>query len=280
MDTYRTLRKIVDRPAKSMKYDYGHLMIIGGSKYYAGAVALCASAAYVSGVDLVTVCAPQRAADTIVCNNPSIVSYPLCGDYVSARHYAEIVDVVKRKVSAIVVGVGMGRSARSFSLIRKLHSNIHMPFIFDADSLHGLEGMRLRRHDVLMPNVREFEYLYSGAPCSETSVRALSKKMGCVVFSKGSVDYISDGNKVRAVSDMTGKCMYLAKGGTGDIVAGLCGGLIAEGIDSYEACIISARAMKSAGARIGADYGPFYNPIDVVDYVRKSLLQIIRTPSR
>ena len=76
------LKKIYKkRPEWSHKGDFGHLLVIGGSKKYSGSPAFNTLAAYRSGVDLVTVVAPKRAANIIATFSPDMITYPLEGDY-------------------------------------------------------------------------------------------------------------------------------------------------------------------------------------------------------
>jgi len=64
------------RPLNSKKYDYGLLLVIGGSEFYSGSPALSALAAFRSGVDMVRIMAPKRAADIIASFNPNMAAYP------------------------------------------------------------------------------------------------------------------------------------------------------------------------------------------------------------
>ncbi len=270
------LQRISARPSNSKKYDYGHLVIIGGSKHYSGAVALNALAAGITGVDLITVCAPQRAADALLCMHPDIISYPLKGNHISARHFNEINNVLRRKATAVLVGSGLGRNAGSFNLIRKLRERNSIPFLFDADALYGLAGIKLNDFDVLIPNLKEFAMLSSNAKRSEHSVKSLSRRFGCIVLSKGMVDYASDGRSVQRITGLTKRSAYLAKAGTGDLLAGVCGSLIAQGINSYDACVCAARIIKDAGEMIAKSLGPFYTAVDVLPFIRDVLANSVK----
>ena len=72
------LKKIYkERPSEVKKYDFGMLMVIGGSDFYSGSPALSAMAAYKAGVDMVRIIAPRRAADIIASFSPTMAAYPL-----------------------------------------------------------------------------------------------------------------------------------------------------------------------------------------------------------
>ena len=70
-----------ERPADVKKYDYGLLLIIGGSEFYSGAPALSAMAAFRAGVDMARIVAPKRAADIIASFSPTLAAYPLEGKW-------------------------------------------------------------------------------------------------------------------------------------------------------------------------------------------------------
>ena len=70
----------------SRKYDFGHLLVIGGSKLYSGSPAFNAQAALRAGVDLVTIIAPERAANIVASFGPDLITYPLAGDFIKKSH--------------------------------------------------------------------------------------------------------------------------------------------------------------------------------------------------
>src|SRR3989344_877200 len=74
------------RPAEVKKYDYGLMLVVGGSEFYSGAPALSALAGWRAGVDMVYVIAPKRAADIIASFTPILAAYPVDGDYLGSQH--------------------------------------------------------------------------------------------------------------------------------------------------------------------------------------------------
>ena len=80
--TKNILKKIYKvRPPESKKYDFGLLIVIGGSEFYSGSPALSAMAAFRAGVDMVRIIAPKRAADIIASFSPDLAAYPLEGKW-------------------------------------------------------------------------------------------------------------------------------------------------------------------------------------------------------
>jgi len=104
-----------NRPSGVRKYDYGLLLVIGGSEFYSGSPALTALSALKSGVDMVRIVAPKRAADIIASFSPNMAAYPLDGDWLVKKHLATLISMTEsvkaasRGKAAVVIGGGMGK---------------------------------------------------------------------------------------------------------------------------------------------------------------------------
>ena len=94
------------------KGDSGRLLVIGGSRRYRGAPALCGLAALRSGVDLVTVAAPESAADVISSFSPDLITEPLHGDFINIGNLDSMTALAK-KSDAVVLGNGTGSQVQS-----------------------------------------------------------------------------------------------------------------------------------------------------------------------
>lgn len=92
----------------SRKYDFGHLLVIGGSRQYSGSPTFNALAALRAGVDLVTIVAPERAANIIAGFKPDLIAFPVKGDYFTKEHLEEVMQLTSKK-DAVVIGGGMTR---------------------------------------------------------------------------------------------------------------------------------------------------------------------------
>ena len=132
------------RPADSKKYDFGLLLVIGGSEFYSGSPALSAMAAFKSGVDMVRVIAPKRAADIIASFSPNLAAYPLEGKWLEEKHLATLICMtesakeVARGNTAVVIGGGMGRSEETQETILKYLEQVSVPVVIDADAIHAV----------------------------------------------------------------------------------------------------------------------------------------------
>lgn len=249
---------IKKRTEWSHKYDFGHLLVIGGNWKYSGSPAFNALAALRTGVDLVTVVAPERAANIVATFSPDLITVPLQGNFLNEHHLDLIMDIAKNeKVSAIVIGGGCGRSPETFHAIRSLHQSLDLPFVLDADALHAiaLGDFTLRKNDVLTPHGGEFKALFNVQPSTKISERKkqvadCAKKSQAIVLLKGWVDIVSDGKRTNAIAKNK-DCVYMTKGGTGDVLAGIVGSLIAQGAPSFDAACAAAKINGLAGAAVG-----------------------------
>lgn len=244
------------------KGHFGHLLVVGGSKLYTGAPGLVARAALRSGVDLVTVVAPRRAADAIAESLPDFITWPLSGDYMHSSHLKDIRELFKEK-KAFVIGNGMwgymfGSSSRK-TVSRVIHGilrEVKIPGVLDAEAIYALKTMpkriSLSRH-VLTPHGYEFCRLvgvkaeHRNTAERVRTVREAARKLGCVILLKGSPDVISDGEEV-ALNE-TGN-VYMTKAGTGDVLAGVVGSLLAQGVNSFLAAQAGAYIVGRAGDRV------------------------------
>ncbi|MBI4173666.1 MAG: NAD(P)H-hydrate dehydratase [Candidatus Aenigmarchaeota archaeon] len=246
------------RPASSRKGDFGKLAIIGGSKLYTGSPALVAMAAIRSGCDLTRIIAPMRAANIAAAFAPDIISYPIDCDFFSEIHVGQVLDNVQG-FDAMAIGNGLGRQANTMRFVQRLLARSKLPKVIDADAIHAVAGQDMRLQGcIITPHLGEFAALFGKkAPGPLESQIAAAKKVanryGCTVLLKGSVDLISDGTRVAV--NRTGS-PYMAKGGTGDTLAGIAGALLARGSEPFAAACCAAflngRAGELAAKKLGA----------------------------
>jgi len=244
------LNRIPPRKKWSRKGDFGKLLVIGGSKLYTGAPTLVAKAALNSGCDLVTLVCPERAAN-VAARNPNLITYPLKGDYITKRHFNEIKKSTKGK-SAVVIGNGIGRDKETISFVRNYVRKTKLPMVIDADAIHAISGIKLRKNIILTPHAGEFFALTgmkvkNNVEVRKKDARSAAKKYNCTILLKGAVDVISDGTRI--AEDKTGN-PYMTKGGTGDVLAGTSGAMLAQGIDAFNAACIAAYVNGVAGNKV------------------------------
>jgi len=242
------------RKSDVRKYDYGALLIIGGSEKYSGSPAfnaLSALASYRSGVDIVEVLAPRRAAGIIATFSPDIITIPLEGEYIAKKHLKKLFEETKNK-SAVVIGGGIGREKETIKTVIKYLKEVDIPAVIDADAVYAVakEKKIIRPNFVITPHSYEFSVLtgidLTGLTVNQKikEVRDAALKLKCVILLKGNPDIISDGKQTAI--NKTGN-RFMTVGGTGDTLAGICGSLLAQGADPFSAACASAYINGRAG---------------------------------
>ena len=248
-----------EKPIDSKKYDYGLVLVIGGSQFYSGSPALASVAAFRTGVDMVRIIAPKRAADIIASLSPNLAAFPLEGDWLEKKHLATLISMtegakdVSHGKTAVVIGGGTGRTAETQEVILEYLSQVSVPVVIDADAIHAI-GKNCKlfsgKNFLITPNVHEFFILTGKEVFGLTEdqkikmVEEEARCLGSTILLKGVADIISDGKEtavVRAGSP------YMSKGGCGDTLAGVCGALLARGISPFEAAQAGSFINSKAG---------------------------------
>jgi len=210
--------------------------VIGGSKQYHGSPVFNALAAMRSGVDLVTVLAPKRAADIIASFSPDLIVYPLGGDYLGKRHLKTLLEFTKRK-TAVVIGGGLCRNKDTMDAVRMFLKKIALPCVIDADAIYTLDKKIAGGNFLVTPHAYEFYKLTRKKVTNNLNertkvVKEAAKEFNVTILLKGHIDIVSDGK--RTALNRTGN-PYMTKGGTGDVLAGICGSLLAQGNSVFDA---------------------------------------------
>lgn len=245
------------RRQEAHKGDYGRLVVVGGGLRYVGAPALVGLAALRSGVDLAIIAAPEKVAWTVNSFSPDLITIKLpCRDLEPAA-LSELRNELK-SATAVVVGSGLGTLAKTrdavLGLARMLKEEYPgLPTLFDADGLKALaseRGLPQGMPWVLTPHAREFELLTgvdlpSDIKGRAQQVRVASKELGCTVLLKAWVDVIaSPAGKVKL--NYTGNS-GMTVGGTGDVLAGVVGAFLSQGVEPFKAAVAGAWACGHAG---------------------------------
>lgn len=282
--TADVLRQVYpERRPEAHKYNFGHLLVIGGSKLYSGSPAFNALAAYRAGVDLVTVVAPRRAADSVASFSPDLITYPIEADFLTPDHLSEVESFLKNK-DAVVIGGGMGREFETLEFIRRFLTRLELPAVIDADALYAAEGksayqesaeasMFEGKNFILTPHAYEF-YVLTGRELPESeidrieAVREAAAGLETIILEKGNPDIISDGTRVAV--NRTGN-PYMTVGGTGDTLAGICGAYLAFGLDPFTSACAGAFVNGLAGDLAAADLGPSLLASDLLAYIPEAI---------
>ncbi|MBU89901.1 NAD(P)H-hydrate dehydratase [Candidatus Woesearchaeota archaeon] len=223
--------KLAKRKATSKKGDNGRVLIIGGSRDYVGAVALAGLAALRSGVDWVTVAAPEKVGWAINALSPDLVVKKYKGDNFDASRAKDVLKE-ESKYDAVLIGNGIGMHAKSF--VKKYVKETKKPLVIDADALKSIRLQDVK-NAILTPHHREFKILLKNSKLDENNFRKHLKNN--VVLLKASVDQIISKNKI--LFNKTGNA-GMSKAGTGDVLAGLCVGFLGQGLSLLQSAANAA----------------------------------------
>jgi len=278
--TVSDIKKIYTaRPIESRKYDYGLMLVIGGSEFYSGAPALTAFAGFRAGLDMVRIIAPRRAADVIASFSPILAAYGVQGDYILKEHLTLLVSrtnaakEVARGNTSVVIGGGLGRTEETQETVREYLSQVDVPCCIDADGIHAvaknsevLEGKPFvvtpHTHEFMMLTGREVQSL--SEPEREKVVQEEASRLGTTILLKANTDIISDGKEV--ILNKTGT-PYMTIGGTGDCLAGVLGALLARGISPLEAASAAAFINGKAGELAAKKFKDSLVATDLIDAI-------------
>lgn len=266
------------RPDWVHKGNYGSVLVVCGSKLYSGSATLAAVVALRSGADLVTVCAPERAANIAANTLPDLMTFPLKGDFLSSRHIADILDVAHmRRINSVVLGCGLGRNQATIQAIAKLISKFSVPMVLDADAFRALilnPGAIARKHAVLTPHAGELALLLAEAPVSDdfderlTATKRAAIKYHAVTLLKGHIDIVTDG--ASTITNNSGSS-FMTKGGFGDTLSGILGALLARGVGMFEAAHAAAYINGKAGELACEKLGEGVAASDIFEFIPKVL---------
>ncbi len=233
------------RPAAGHKGTFGHVLTLCGSSGMGGAALLASRGALAVGAGLVTAGVPAILLDRFVPHAPELMtlSAPGGGDAAFEATHAPFMLAQAQERTACVLGCGLGRQEETGAFVREIVAGLERPLLVDADGLYHLKSEHLRARPaptVLTPHPGELARL-SGTPRKELSAdrvahtRRLAAEFNAVLVLKGAASVIAapDGS---AFINPTGDS-GLAGAGSGDVLSGIIGGLLAQGLAALPAAL-------------------------------------------
>ena len=228
----------LQRPLAIHKYQVGKALVLAGSPEYPGAGVLAGLGCRSSGVGLVTMAVADSLRSLVITHLPDAVLVRPAEDQGDFSHF-----------QALLCGPGMPSNP---SLLQGILKTSRIPMVLDAGALSSLVGHLswLQEADipiVLTPHVGEFKRLFPAIELEDRldAAQKAAKQSGAVVVLKGARTVIAHSHgPVRVNIEST---PALARGGSGDVLAGLITGLVAQGLDSFEAACAGVWWHSQAG---------------------------------
>ncbi|HTE59897.1 MAG TPA: NAD(P)H-hydrate dehydratase, partial [Solirubrobacteraceae bacterium] len=253
------------RGPSSTKFSSGTVVVIGGSRGLTGAPCMAALAAMRAGAGYVRVAAPASLGLTFSVRllEAMFVGLPEDDGSLAPEALQAAIEPVGR-ADAVVLGPGLGRSAGAQALARELVQRIDVPLVIDADGLNALAGqletLRHRRWPtVLTPHAGELGRLLEVESAEVerarlAHARAAAARSQALVVLKGDDTLLAAPSGRVAISP--GGAPALATAGTGDVLAGVTGAMLAKGLSPAHAACAAVHAHLRAGRLAAEPHGP------------------------
>lgn len=253
-----------ERTLASHKGTFGTAFVIAGSTSYTGAAFLAGSAAYRIGAGLVNMAVPEPLYTALAGHIPEATWVTLAHENGFISEHA--VDVALKnfdRATAILIGPGLGNHPSSKRFVENLLPAIKIPSVFDADGLRHLAQTsdwhtKLFVPAVLTPHPGEMSAL-TGLSRDEIQsnrqavAEKYAKEWGHVVILKGAFTIIAAPDGRTAIIPVATPA--LARAGTGDVLAGLVVGLLAQDVPAYQAAVAGAYLHAQAGLHAAGEVG-------------------------
>ncbi|MGN1132824.1 MAG: NAD(P)H-hydrate dehydratase [Oscillospiraceae bacterium] len=244
-----------ERYRNSHKGTYGKLMLVCGCENYMGAPLISVKAALHSGVGITNLCTPKAVASALVAAAPECVFTGLSADnegFISPDNGEKLIEI-SGSSQAMVIGCGLGISESTKELVKQLIKFSECPVILDADGINciceNIDILNKRKSEIILtPHPAELARL-CGCTTSEIMqdrlkyAHDIAQKYGVTVHAKGT-QTLTVTEKSCIITDFGNTA--LAKGGSGDMLAGLIGSFRAQGLSSENACVLSSALMGSS----------------------------------
>jgi len=236
----------------------GKVLVVAGSKGLTGAAALAANAAMRSGAGLVTLGIAESLHDIMEVKLTEVMTRSLTEEVTSGflgeEAFANIATLSLQN-DVVAIGPGLGRHEETLSLVRQVIKNVERPLVIDADALYALIGhtsilAEAKSMPILTPHPGEMARLV-GLTADEVNqdriyiARQAAVEWGSIIILKGARTVVAfpDGEVYINSSGNAG----MATGGAGDVLTGVIGGLIGQGLSSHEAALAGVYIHGLAG---------------------------------
>ncbi len=239
--------------SNSHKGEKGKVLIVAGSHKYYGAPIFAALGAEHSGADLITLFLPEKHLATARNYSLNLFLDTFIQHDLGLKDIGLIVDEASRN-DVLIIGSGVGTDQDTKKAIIKILEEISIPVVLDAEALFP-EILNIKRKSewVITPHKGEFRRLFNLEP-TEQNVSSMSKQHDLTILLKAPVDIIAYKGEIHL--NKTG-CPLMRVGGTGDVLAGIVGSYISQGLKPFDAAISGAYYWGKCGESLSTKQKSF-----------------------
>jgi NAD(P)H-hydrate epimerase len=280
---HRFVRGILPRwPLDSNKGKRGALLVIAGSRGMLGAAALSSQAATHAGAGLVYLAAPETLVPVYESKLTDQIIRPVPdgGEACFTPAAVEAALGLMEKADAVVVGPGLSHMDSVADFITALLPQITKPLLLDADALNiiAARSLKVPSHAVMTPHPGEMaRLLETGIPEVQAdrfaSARRAADRFGCAIVLKGAHTVVAAPGRpevVNLVSDPV-----LATAGTGDVLSGIIGALLAQGLDPFDAALAGVRWHGTTGLIAASKMGGTLGASDLLSILPRAREELL-----
>ncbi|MFA6129779.1 MAG: NAD(P)H-hydrate dehydratase [Candidatus Omnitrophota bacterium] len=238
--------QLLRRKVDSHKGDYGHILILAGSSRFSGAALLCGESALRSGAGLVTLGIPKSINLPLIKSKPKeLMTFPLpeTNEGTLSLKAFEKMSALLKNIDVLIIGPGLGRNKSTYALVKKIMRKTNQSKVLDADALNALSNHLeiLKAHKgqlILTPHQKEMSRLFGvTAGIIKNNRKLIAKKFAkhynSVIILKGHNSIVTDG--VRGFYINRSGNPGMATAGSGDVLSGIAGAFLAQGLDAFKA---------------------------------------------
>ena len=257
-----------ERDLQAHKYSAGMALIIGGSLGFSGAPVMAARAAARAGAGYVACAVPEcihHIVATAMTEIPAICLAESVDGGINTNTAMQTLEPWLNKANALIIGPGLGKYPRTLRFIESILQTFSIPTVVDADALPVAAQIlnntpNQQKPWILTPHAGEFERMTGHSEISDRlgASHHWSNTWNCTLVLKGSPTIICHPHREATVCGRGNSA--LATAGSGDVLAGLCGGLLAQGCATTEA----ATCASHIGGFVADQYARNYHPSTMI----------------
>ncbi|HYA70573.1 MAG TPA: NAD(P)H-hydrate dehydratase [Thermoplasmata archaeon] len=268
----------------------GRLVVIGGGPY-TGAPALAALAALRAGAERATILTPEGAANAVRSYSPNLIVHAVGSDRFRSTDVPVVLEAVRSAPpGAVVLGMGAGAHPETLEALQAIIVALapEFPLVVDADALAALPPAEQDRDAsprvglIATPNAGEFERVFQGPSSGHFEERSraaeqIARERRLTLVVKGSPDILTDGETTIGNHHHH---LAMTVGGVGDVLGGVLGSLLAQGLRPLHAARLGSYWTGEAGIRAAAHRGLGTLATDVIDELPAALVSGLQRVER